>query len=180
MNNGGIARMIGASFGLVFVLANAGAAGTPWDLVLRVAGVIAFGFAVVAAFRGRALRLQPRPSAIRVYWLCVVLEVVAMVVAFRVLAANDLQEYSVVAVALAVGVHFLPFGWAWRARSFIFVGLAMTLCGLVGVLLGVAGAGSSPAVLVAGVGSGAVLLAFAAVPGRSLAREQTSTPASLG
>lgn len=161
MDNGGSARLIGAGFGLGFVLANAAAAAAPWDLVLRIAGVLTFVVGAVAAFRGRDLRLQPRPSAIRVYWLCVALELVVIVVAFRVLAVHDLQEYGVIVVAVAVGVHFLPFGWAWRAPVFAWLGLAMIALGLAGALLAVAGAGPEPAVLVAGVGSGWALLAFA-------------------
>lgn len=161
MDKGGIARLIGAGFGLGFVLANAGAAGAPWDLVLRIAGVIMFGCGVAAAFRFPTPRLQPRASAIRTYWLFVVLEVVAIVVAFRMLAARDLQEYGVLAVALAVGAHFLPYGWAWQTRAFTWLGLTMIALGFVGVLLAAAGAGPDPAVLVAGVGSGFALLIFA-------------------
>jgi hypothetical protein len=75
-----IARLIGAGFGLVYVLVNAGALGSPLDAVLRVGAVLS-----VAALLGVLLRGGPGPAGERPpvfgrgYALVVLAEVAAVV-----------------------------------------------------------------------------------------------------
>lgn len=155
------ARTIGAVFGLVFVLVNSGVVGAPWSWGLRVLAAVAL-VAVVVRSRGRAdVPVEPRPSALRVYWASVALEVVALSLGSRLLADQGHADYGVAWVALVVGFHFLPFAWAFRTPSFLPLGLLLMALGAAGLALGLAGAGAAAVAVCAGVGSGFVLLGWA-------------------
>lgn len=164
MSSGRIAAMIGAVFGLVFVLVNAGAAGAPWGLLLRVLGVVLFVAVVVRLVRAPDVPVRPRGSALRVYWACVAAEVLAIVVGTRLLAGQGLGEYGVAWVAAVVGLHFLPFARAFRLPSFRWLGLGLVALGALGALAGALGGGETAVALVSGVGSGLLLTGWAAVP----------------
>ncbi|CAN5603174.1 hypothetical protein BH11ACT8_BH11ACT8_11930 [soil metagenome] len=165
MSSTTIARTIGATFGLVFVLVNAGTVDTPWSWVLRALGVVAFAGVMWRAWSHADVAVQPRPSALRVYWASVALEVVALIAGTRLLAAHGHGEYGVAWVAFVVGFHFLPFAWAFRVPSFLGLGLVLMALGVLGAVLGLAGAGDGAIAVAAGVGSGFVLVAWAAGPG---------------
>lgn len=165
MDSARTARLVGACFGLVFVLVNASAVATPWSWVLRALGVAG---AVVVLLRLRspasATVLQPRPAAIRVYWTSVLVEAVALVAGTRLLAAAGHGQYGIAWVAFVVGVHFLPFVWAFRLPAFLPLGVALMTLAAAGAALGLLGAGEAWVAAVAGVGSGLALLVFAAAP----------------
>lgn len=161
------ARVIGAFFGLAFVLINASAAPTPWSWVLRVLGIAAFVGAVLRLRRLGEITVRPRPSAIRIYWASVILEAAALVLGTRLLADGGHGAYGVAWVAFVVGVHFLPFAWAFRQPAFRPLGLALIVLAVVGAVTGLLGAGKMGVALVAGVGAGLALLTFAAAPPRA-------------
>jgi len=161
MHSTAIARTIGASFGLVFVLANSGAAAPPWSWLLRALGVVALVGVVTAAWGRNDANVHPRRAALRTYWVSVALEGVALVVGSRLLADHGQAAYGVAWVAFVVGFHFLPFAWAFRMPSFLPLGLLLMALGVVGAGLGVAGAGASAVALSSGVGSGFALLGWA-------------------
>jgi hypothetical protein len=161
MNSTLIARLIGATFGLVFVLVNAGNAVAPWSWILRVLGAVAFAGVILRIRRMGETEVEPRREAIGVYWLSVFFEVVVIVVGVRLLAANDRAEYGVALVAFVVGVHFLPFSWAFNQPAFLPLGLTLMILGSIGALLGLTGAGQAAIALTAGVASGFALMSYA-------------------
>ena len=108
MSSTTMARTIGAAFGLVFVLVNSGDVDTPWSWVLRALGVVAFVGVIVRAWGRAGVSIQPRPAALRVYWVSVALEAVALVAGSRLLDAQGRAAYGVAWVAFVVGFHFLP------------------------------------------------------------------------
>lgn len=161
------ARLIGACFGLVFVVVNASAVPAPWSWVLRALGVAGMVVVLLRLRTPSRTTLQPRPSAIRVYWTSVLVEVVALVVGTRLLAGTGHGEYGVAWVAFVVGVHFCPFAWAFRLSTFLPLGVALVVLAAAGATLGLLGAGTVWVAAVAGVGSGLALLVFAATPTRA-------------
>jgi hypothetical protein len=172
VTSGRTARLIGAAFGLVFIWVNADVVGSPWSWILRGLGLviaICVGLALALARRPET-DLAPRSTAIRVYWWCVVAEVVALFAGTRLLDANGHGEYGVAWVAFVVGLHFLPFSWAWRHPEFRWLGITLMTLASIGAVLGAAGEGDASIALVAGVWSGFALLGFAGAGGRRTER----------
>lgn len=160
-----LGSMIGAIGGVVFVLVNAGALGSPVSIVLRIVGVVVFVATIwYAVIRTRNHPPGPRPpaEALRVYRLCVVAEVVAIPVGAQVLVRMfDRPDLTLVWVVFVVGVHFLPFARAFRVPLFTGLGAALVAVAVIGGLVTVT---ISPAgAPLAGVTAGFVLLAFAFV-----------------
>lgn len=166
MSRDGLAGLVGAIFGLVFVLVNAGEAAAPYDLLIRGLGLVTFLVVAVLLFRSTrgAAEPQPQPGAGRVYRIAVVAEVVALFGGAQLLNRTGHTDLSLPWVVIVVGVHFFPLGWAFRAPFFHLLAGALVALGVLGGALALAGAGQAVVSLVAGVGAGAVLLAFAARP----------------
>lgn len=155
------ARLIGAVFGVVFVVVNAGAAAGPWPWVIRALGVAGFAGVLLRIGRAGEARIEPRREAIAVYWASVVIEIAAIVVGSRLLSTHGHGEYGVALVAFVVGVHFLPFSWAFRQRGFASRGLTLMALAAIGAALGLLGAGDVAIAMVAGVASGLALMIYA-------------------
>ncbi|GAB2957736.1 hypothetical protein LWP59_36145 [Amycolatopsis acidiphila] len=160
--------LIAIVFGLVFVEVNSGGLDTPWPLVVRIAGVL------VAAGLGFAVFRLGRPQdsgdaqgtwfGERRYWIVVAAEAVALFGGLFVI--NGVLGHSEVAVAwiaLVVGVHFFGLAAAFRLNRFHVLGAVMTLLGIAGFVLDVAGASAATIGLVSGVLSGVALFATVAV-----------------
>lgn len=160
-----LGSMIGAIGGVIFVLVNAGALGSLARIFLGVVGVVVFLATLwYAVVRTRNHPAGPRPpaDALRVYWICVAAEVVAIPLGAQVLVrVFDRPGLTLVWVVFVVGVHFLPFARAFRVPLFIGLGVALVVMALIGglvtVIIGPLGAP------LAGVAAGFVLLAFAVV-----------------
>lgn len=156
--------MIGAIGGAVFVLVNAGALGSPVSIVLRIVGMVVFVATLwYAVIRTRSHPTGPRPpaTALRVYWLCVVAEVVSIPVGAQILVrVFDRPDLTLVWVVLVVGVHFLPFARAFRVPLFTGLGAALVAVAVIGGLVTMTSPVGAP---LAGVTAGFVLLAFAIV-----------------
>ncbi|WP_067435521.1 hypothetical protein [Nocardioides jensenii] len=138
MNGRQIGGLIGAVGGLVFVLANAGE--LPASTTLRVVGVVAF-VAVVAwlVLRTPEAPPVPSPAALRIYWTCVIGELVSIPAGAAVLRRLDHAELVPSWVVLVVGVHFVPFAQAFKVPLFRTLGLvlvAIAALGMAGTLLG--------------------------------------------
>jgi hypothetical protein len=154
--------MIAATFGLIYVLVNAGPLHGAWAVTLRVLAVVAFAAVLVAVLRA------PRyhgPAGARVfgwgYWLVVAAEVVALFAGVRLLDGPlDLPKAGVAWVSVVVGVHFFALAVVFGARFFHLLGGMITACGVTGLGLAAAGAGTAAIALAAGVIPGAVLLGF--------------------
>ena len=156
---------VGSVGGVLFVLLNAGVAGSPAATVLRVVGVAAFaGVLWLAVLRPGAPRSGSPPSraALRTYLLCVLGEAVAIPLGAQVLTrALERPDLVLPWVVVVVGVHFAPFARTFGVPLFGRLAVALVALGLVGgvltVLLGPVVAGLT------GVVAGFVLLAFVAV-----------------
>lgn len=105
--------LIGATFGLVYVLVNAGALPGPVALVLRVLAAVAYAGLVVVVVVVRAGRPSGGPGGggvrfSRGYWVVVGGEVAAFVVGNAVLSGPLERPEAVLPwVTTVVGVHFL-------------------------------------------------------------------------
>lgn len=179
-----IGSTIATSFGLAFLLVNGATLPRPGfaiAIALAVLGAAAVLAAGVQAVRGTAPgrgvtagRMAPAAAGSNVggdeqpkgftreFWIVVAIEVAAIVAGLAVLRRLGLAEYGVAWVALVVGLHFFPLARMWRHRVHAWVGAAMTVLGLAGLVLMVAGAAPWVVAAVAGVGSGVALLASAA------------------
>jgi hypothetical protein len=159
-----LGSLIGAVFGLVFVVVNTAAAPTGVARALRLFAVLAFVLVLLAQ------RRPPRPIAVARpergaglgYWLVVAAEVIALAVGIRLLNGPlDAPDGAVAWVALVVGLHFLALGIVWKEDLFHWLGASMALCGAVGLALAFAGSSKAAVDTVGGVLPGALLLAFA-------------------
>jgi hypothetical protein len=156
--------LVGAIFGAVFVVVNAG---SPLNAVavnvLRVAAcaaaasVIAMWF--LAARKKQATTAGPRRNMFgRGYMIILAAEAVLLFGGLRGLAALGVPEQADVAwVAFVVGVHFIALAPVWKDWGIAVPGVVLTLLGVAGLLMA-----STTAVawvpLVSGVLSGAALL----------------------
>jgi hypothetical protein len=159
-----LGSLIGAIFGLIFVLANTGALPPGLGMVLRVLGVAAFVAVLIA------LRRSPRRAAVarpagggfrRGYWLVVAGEVVAIAVGLALLNGPLHAPQAAVAwISLVVGAHFIGLAVVWKQSFFHWLGASILLCGAIGLVLAVVTSPQGAIDTVAGVLPGALLLAF--------------------
>ena len=103
--------------------------------------------------------VPPTAGRIGVYLLCVGGELALIALGTRWLEQADRLELRPALIALVVGLHFLPFGWAFSERMFLSLGAVLVLLGGAGLLLGSATAASVAAVL-SGVAMAGLLLAY--------------------
>ena len=157
--------LIGACFGLVYVLVNSGELSGGAAVPLRVAGVLAF-LAVLYQLRGAEPAKAEAPDAGtraprmfgRGYRLVVAAEVVAGIAGLVVLRVLDASEAGVAWVSVVVGLHFVGLAAVWRQPPLRLLGLAITACGVVGLAIAAFGGGRAPIAAVGGVLPGALLL----------------------
>ena len=166
--------LIGAAFGLLFVLANAG---DPIDSSLgstfRSLAVVAFvAILVLAVFARRSGRARSRSRRDewskasperdqfgRRFRIVVAAEVVVLFAGFQVIRLVDAPSQTGVAwVAVVVGVHFIALFWAWRRPSILVPGILLTIYGVVGLVV-VSTDQAQWVPLISGVTSGSTLLA---------------------
>ena len=152
--------LIGAVFGLIYVVVNAGSLDSPAGPVLQGLGVLAF-VGVLVALRRKPPAGGSAPGGFgRGYRLVVAAEVVAAVAGIVALNGPlDLPEGVLPWISFVVGVHFLALARVWGEPSLAWVGGGIAVLGA--VALGLAANDASPATIaaVAGVGPGALLLA---------------------
>ena len=160
---GGLVGLVG---GLVFVLSYSAPLGSLLSITARGTGLLLALVAMVLLFvRPVALGplARPRPLALLVYLACVAGEVVLIGIGSRVLndaGAGDLRPALIAAV---VGLHFLPFAWAFGERMFYLLGSIVAALGGAGLAvgaLGVARAAEVAAVL-AGLAMLVILVGYA-------------------
>lgn len=158
-----LGSLIGAVFGLVFVVVNSASSPT----LLRLAFCVAAAAVAITVLVGIARNpVATVPAGVtpfgRGYAMIVLAEVVLLFVGIRVVAGPlGLPEAGVAWVALVVGVHFVVLARLWHLRLFDVLGAVLTVLGVLGFVLAVAGSDRMWIDIVAGVASGAVLLEFA-------------------
>jgi hypothetical protein len=153
--------LIGVAGGLVFGLGY----GPPLGVVVRlVAGVLAVGLALLALWhlyvRPTSLGVLREPSrtALVVYGACVLGELAAIAAGSRLLSSLGRAELRPALIATVVGLHFLPFAWAFGERVFSQLGAALLVLGAAGLVVGATGV--AHAAEAAAVLSGLVMLAL--------------------
>jgi hypothetical protein len=113
---------------------------------------------------------EPSRRALIVYVACVAGELAGIAAGSRLLTSLGHGDLRPALIAGIVGVHFLPFAWAFGEGMFYRLGLALLILGSTGLAAGYAGlthAAEAGAVL-----SGLVMLALVALyaDGRFAAR----------
>jgi len=154
--------LIGAVFGLVYVLVNAGKLPDVPATVLRIAAILAFVAVYLAIRKVPADEDDDEPAGPgfgRRYWLIVIAEIAAIFIGLAVIAGPVHHEQASVAwISLVVGLHFFALARLWEQPAFHVLGGLLTGCGLVGLVLALAGAGDAVVASVGGIIPGVVLL----------------------
>lgn len=131
--------LIGLVGGMVFIASYSPALGSVVCALAWLVGSVGVAVGLFAHYvrpvpLGRLAR--PRPLALAIYGGCVVGELALISVGSRALAAAGRDESRPALIAAAVGLHFIPFAWAFGERMFLFLGGAVTVVGLAGLLAG--------------------------------------------
>lgn len=129
--------------------------------ILVVAAVCAALWFLYAIPRYLGPFLPPRSAHIAVYVACVVAEFALIAAGSAVLEASGAPGLRPALIVLVVGLHFLPFAWAFKERMFYLLGGLLVAIGAGGLLLGTE-ASASTAGVSAGVVMSLVLLAYSA------------------
>ncbi|MBG6215045.1 MULTISPECIES: hypothetical protein [unclassified Cryobacterium] len=169
-----IGHVIGSSFGLVFVLVNSAPFALGLRIVACVLAVVVF-IVIIAAFI-RTTRLTRRRGRAQNetdhavvgftgrYWIIIGVEVIML---FGGLAIVRQVEPAAALgwIALVVGVHFFPLSrlWAPGRAQIVAIAIAMTVLGIVGLVLAFTTHNADTVTVVSGVGSGIVLLGTALI-----------------
>ncbi|AUG76068.1 hypothetical protein CFP65_1158 [Kitasatospora sp. MMS16-BH015] len=174
MQKNQLGRLVGAVFGLVFILRNVGAYPAAVCIPLRALAILAF------LWLFRAIRRTPTSPTTtdgaapalfgKGYRLVVAAEVVLGM--GGLIALNPvlhLPEASVGWISLVVGLHFFGLAAVWRRPTIHRLAAALTACGTLGLTLGVAQVPYPLTATIGGILPGVLLLA-------SVARD-TRTPA---
>lgn len=158
--------LIGVVGGLVFIFSYTPPLAAAVSIAAKIAGI---GLALTALFdlyvRPRSLGpfREPTRAARLAYVCCVAGELAAIAVGSRLLTSLGHADLRPALIAGVVGVHFLPFAWAFGERWFYGMGLALLVLGCVGLVAGYAGV--AHAAEAAAVLSGLVMLALIVLHG---------------
>jgi hypothetical protein len=135
--------LVGVAGGLLFVLGCSSGLGGTVSAVVRVLAV-GLALAVLHAVYVRPVGLgplvRPRPVALLTYGACVVGELLLIALGTRALVAAGSEDLRPALIATVVGLHFLPFSWAFGERVFLVLGGVLVLLGTAGLLAGALGA----------------------------------------
>ena len=161
-----LGTLVGATGGLVFVLANTHAPlNAAESVVLRILAVAVLAVLVaLSLFAGRHTTGERGPAGDeaswfgRKFWLIVAAELVLFQLGFQLLRVLGAPPESRVAwIAVVVGLHFVAFARLWRAPSMALLGAVVFALGAAGLALSATSAVDwTP--IVSGVMSGFVLL----------------------
>lgn len=134
--------LIGLAGGMVFIASYSPVLGFVASTIAWAAGIAG----VMAALFGHYVRpvplgllARPRPLALATYCGCVLGELALIAVGSRALTAAHHSELQPALIAAVVGMHFLPFAWAFHERMFLYLGGAVAVMGAAGLLAGALG-----------------------------------------
>lgn len=160
-----IGALVGTILGTVFVLVNRQVLPGGWQLAALFAWAVALIPIIVLVLLRPVPELPgPRRSSLLVYGASVLAMLALFPVSRFLLASWGHVELLPAAIAMAVGLHFIPFAWAFRARIYLILGLAMTVIGAAGLVIGALGGGAMAAGAAA-VLAGLVMMASVALGG---------------
>jgi hypothetical protein len=161
--------LIGVAGGIVFVASYSPALGTivsvaAWTVGVALALTAIYGHYVRPVALGQLTR--PRPLALIVYAGCVVGELALIAIGSRLLTSAGHGDVRPALIAAVVGVHFIPFAWAFGERLFLRLGVSLALLGAIGLVAGVSGIGHAAEALA--VAAGLVMLTMIAAYARGV------------
>ena len=134
--------LIGAAGAMVFIASYSPVLGPVVSTVAWVAGPTGVA-AVLFAHYIRPVSLgplaRPRPLALAAYCGCVLGELALISVGSRALVAAGHSHLRPALIAAVVGLHFIPFAWAFQERMFLHLGGAVALIGVTGLGAGALG-----------------------------------------
>lgn len=145
--------LIGLVGGMVFITSYSSVLGHTISTITGVAGLGLFGAALFFHYvRPVALGplSRPGPARIAIYVACVFGELALINLGSRALMNAGHIELRPALIAAVVGVHFIPFAWAFGERMFLWLGTLVATCGVIGLVaggLGVAHAADAMAVI---------------------------------
>lgn len=145
--------LIGLLGGLVFIGSYSSALGAAVSTAAWAAGLVLVLAALSAHYVWPvALGPMARPSrlALATYVACVAGELALINLGSRALTAAGVGELRPALIAAVVGLHFIPFAWAFHERMFFGLGGLVCVIGATGLLvggMGVANAAEATAVL---------------------------------
>ncbi len=135
-------RLIGLIGGLVFVASYSSVFGGGVSAAAWVAGV-ALAMAALFSHYVRPVSLgsftRPRPVALATYGACIVGELALIALGSRALRAVGHADLRPALIAAVVGLHFIPFAWAFGERMFFWLGGLLLVLGAVGIVAGAIG-----------------------------------------
>jgi hypothetical protein len=150
------ARFVGLSFGILWLLVGASAAGVAAGIATACIGLVVFTMAILR------LRRQPERESrpfIRAYYVCsVAAEVAAIIAAQLWLATHSREDLFWPVVGVIVGLHFIGLWLASSDRRFLWLTGAMVALNLAALLLPVS---TRERIMISGFGSSACLLVSA-------------------
>jgi hypothetical protein len=182
-----IGSIISAGFGIGWVEWGTLNLGGKASTAIRIVGVVIGVVLIVRSIRFRrkqraTQRANPGPAepsmfASRGYRLVVAAEVIALVAGYLLLGALGAGTYQIVWFALIVGVHFIGFGRLFAFR-FYFVGAALIVAALAGLIAGIAGGGIALVQAVTGFAAGLTLFITPLVTIRQYQAQQSRVEAA--
>ena len=127
--------------------------------VVTVVGVVATLWALFVRPRPLGPFVPPRPGRVVAYLLCVAGELALIAAGSRMLEAAGAADLRPALIAAVVGLHFVPFAWAFGERMFVLLGTTLLVLGGAGLLLGT-GVAASGAAVASGVAMAGILCAY--------------------
>ena len=158
--------LIGLVGGLVFIGSYSPVLGAAVSTVAWVAGVM-LALAALSAHYVRPVSLgplaRPRPLAFAIYGTAVVGEFALIALGSRALTAASHPDLRPALIAAVVGLHFVPFAWAFGERMLFGLGGLLLVLGMAGLVAGTMGVGhaAEAAAVVAGLSMMAIITLYA-------------------
>ncbi|RMB61463.1 hypothetical protein EAX62_02110 [Tessaracoccus antarcticus] len=134
--------LIGLAGGMWFIAGYSPSLGPVVSVAALIAGLGLVGAALFFHYvRPVALGPLARPGlmALLTYGACVVGELVLISLGSQGLTATGHADLRPALIAAVVGLHFIPFAWAFGERMFYLLGSLVAALGTVGLLVGVMG-----------------------------------------
>lgn len=134
--------LIGLVGGIVFIVSYSAGLNPIISVPAQIGGLGLVCAALFAHYiRPKALGplRRPRSTALAIYGACVVGELALINLGSRALAATGDSGLRPALIASVVGLHFIPFAWAFGERMFYWLGGLVATLGGLGLLAGAMG-----------------------------------------
>lgn len=134
--------LIGLIGGVVFIGSYTSVLGTAVSTFAWVAGLVLVLAALSALYVwpvSLGPLVRPSPLALATYGACVAGELVLINLGSRALTAAGDGDLRPALIAAVVGLHFIPFAWAFGERMFFWLGGLVSVLGLAGLVTGAMG-----------------------------------------